>query len=504
MRQFFSLFALSTLICQTPAFAQSLAGNWQAMGDEGPNAQLTLDRDGGFVLSWEFREKPLRHEGVWQRRGDIVIFSWDPLDIGPTYRLLSAGPWNEEAEQAALSAQQAAIEADMQDYCPWLGVSDVASAIPAQGGNRISAAEAHKALEQARLAAEALSVAAQRAAPNGGYADRDAIRHAVEEAKRYAKAWGRAKAIYSAAGLALPNRPEPRIPEFCRPQDVTVEPHLVAVHVVPFGGSQVDLSDDLTVAFRLPSGERQERLRKGNWAFTSAGRGGPINSITFYGAGIPSETVAIPPEDNAARIFTIETNLQALANGPRDIVVSVRDNALLMYQGAVRFVRTEGQGDAQSQENSRNTEASEAELGLRLTESGAWPDAHRARFLQSSDDPHACTSSGIFMAPPPGRPAAPNCAATSDPENRFVALDIGVPDGDVQPDGLKVVAVTDDGTRLETTTRSGVALVAAATGTSLTELKVMLPNGRSAKLALPEQWRRARYFRLTLPRATLR
>ena len=504
MNRFASLFALLIFLGQTPALAQSLVGDWHRVGDVGPDMELTLEPDGGFVISWKTEEETLRNTGVWQRRGNVVIFRRDPIDVGPAYRLLSSGPWDQKADQAALAAQRTAMDAQMYAVCPWLQISDAVSAASAPRAEQPSPAEAREALVKAQLAADALSVAAERAAPHDGYADRAAIRHAIAEAGRFASAWGHAKALYSGAGLPLPDRPKTRMPDSCRPRDVSVASNMVAVHLVPSDGSQIDLSDDLTVAFRLPFGERQEALGADNWAFTSAGRGGPIEAVTFYGAGMPSETVPIPLGDQKARLFTIETDLQALANGPGEMVVSVRDNALFMYDGAVRFVRSETRGDTSSLAKRHDIEDSNGDPNFRLTDVGPWQRADRTRLLQASDDPSACSPGGITMAPLPGRPAAPNCEAKSDPESRFVAVDIGVPDGDIQPDGIEIAAITTGGKRFEAITRSGAALLPVATGTAVAELGVLLPDGRSAKLKLPEPWRGARYFRLTLNRAVLR
>ena len=299
----------SSLLASTAQAGGPVGGHYYLQGVTEVGSELRLRDDGRFEWFLAYGAMDQTARGRWaERDGRVVLTTERPAPDADPFRLDAVFAWDAQTEER-LRDMEAARAGDLaQERCPFLAVADGVSAPPMIGGP----ASSPEALAQAArdslppvanaravFEATAASALAARAYVVSVMGDEklqrdadDAMRLAVAAMEAYRANLAQARDAHFAAGLDLPELPEPRIPAECG-MLAAIDAKAVA-DAQPGQGLGVVIGDPVAglrfsgirVEFEFSDGHREARVtNRGGWALLRPRAGATLRRVSLRDAG---------------------------------------------------------------------------------------------------------------------------------------------------------------------------------------------------------------------------
>lgn len=302
------LSALS-LFASTAQASGPVGGHYYLSGVTEVGSELRLRDDGRFEWFLAYGAMDQTARGRWSERdGRVVLTTERPAPDGAPFHLDAAFDWYAQTEER-LRDMEAGRAGDLaRERCPFLTVADGDSAPPMIGGPKPSpealAQAARDSLPSVASTRAVFEATAALALASQAYvtwvmgdeklqrdAD-DAMRLAVAAMEAYRANLAQARDAHFAAGLDLPELPEPRIPAECgMPVDTDAQ---AVADAQPGQGLGVVIGDPaaglrfpgIRVEFEFSDGHREVRVTNGDgWALLRPRAGATLRRVTLRDAG---------------------------------------------------------------------------------------------------------------------------------------------------------------------------------------------------------------------------
>lgn len=301
--------SVSSLFASAAQAGGPVGGHYYLQGVTEVGSELRLRDDGRFEWFLAYGAMDQTARGRWSERdGRVVLTTERPAPDGDPFRLDAVFAWDAQTEERMRDMEAARAGDLAQERCPFLAVADGVSAPPMIGGPEPSpdalaqaARDSLPPVTSARVVFEATaaSALAARAYVVSVMGDEklqrdadDAMRLAVAAMEAYRANLAQARDAHFAAGLDLPDLPEPRIPAECG-MPVATDAQAVA-DAQPGQGLGVVIGDPaaglrfsgIRVEFEFSDGHREARVtNRGGWALLRPRAGATLRRVSLRDAG---------------------------------------------------------------------------------------------------------------------------------------------------------------------------------------------------------------------------
>lgn len=299
----------ASLFASTAQAGGPVGGHYYLQGVTEVGSELQLRDEGRFEWFLAYGAMDQIARGRWSERdGRVVLTTERPAPDGDPFRLDAVFAWDAQTEER-LRDMEAARAGDLaRERCPFLAVADGVSAPPMIGGPEpspealaqaardslppvASARAVFEATAASALAARAYVVSVMGDEKRQRDAD-DAMRLAVAAMEAYRANLAQARDAHFAAGLDLPELPEPRIPAECGMPAATDAQTVTDAQ--PGQGLGVVIGDPaaglrfsgIRVEFEFSDGHREARVtNRGGWALLRPRPGATLRRVSLRDAG---------------------------------------------------------------------------------------------------------------------------------------------------------------------------------------------------------------------------